>query len=315
MDWDEGPEVGGPYAPYRQSERRDIYRDVVAEAASPAGHLYESFSNAEEIEARHVAAGRNPKLGYDNYDRDAHRRAEGRRSAPRAASRCCALRMPDEDLTWTDLVRGEVTFAAGSVPDFVVVRAQRRSAVHAGESGRRRADADHARAARRGPAAVDAAADRAVPRADRHRRRRRDPAVRPPAVRDGRGQQEAVQARPAVVAEHSTASRATCPRACSTTSRCSAGRSPTTTTSSRSQEMVEHFDVADVNANPARFDPKKCEAINADAHPAARRRTTSRRGSRRYVLAAGLPRRLRRARRGRAAGAGAHPDARARAST
>jgi glutamyl-tRNA synthetase len=120
LDWDEGPEVGGPYAPYRQSERRDIYRDVAGQLLA-AGHLYESYSTNEEIEARHRAARRDPKLGYDNFDRDlteqqkAAYRAEGRRPVFR-------LRMPDEDLGWTDLVRGEVTFAAGSVPDFVVIR-------------------------------------------------------------------------------------------------------------------------------------------------------------------------------------------------
>jgi glutamyl-tRNA synthetase len=121
MTWDEGPEIGGPYGPYRQSERRDVYADVVAKLVA-GGHVYESFSSAEEIEARHRAAGRDPKLGYDNVDRSltdeqkAAFRAEGREPVLR-------LRMPDEDLTWTDLVRGEVTFAAGSVPDYVVVRA------------------------------------------------------------------------------------------------------------------------------------------------------------------------------------------------
>jgi glutamyl-tRNA synthetase len=120
MDWDEGPEIGGPYEPYRQSERGDIYRDVVAKLVD-GGHLYESYSNAAEIEARHLAAGRNAKLGYDNYDREltdeqkAAFAAEGRAPVLR-------LRMPAEDITWNDVVRGEVTFAAGSVPDFVVVR-------------------------------------------------------------------------------------------------------------------------------------------------------------------------------------------------
>src|SRR3712207_9205043 len=72
-------------------------------------------------EARRLAAGQDPKLGYDNADRfltdeqKAAFRAEGRQPVLR-------LRMPDEDLTWTDLVRGEIRFAAGSVPDFVVVR-------------------------------------------------------------------------------------------------------------------------------------------------------------------------------------------------
>jgi glutamyl-tRNA synthetase len=120
MDWDEGPEVGGPHGPYRQSERREIYLDVVAKLRA-GGHLYESYSTAAEIEARHAAAGRNPKLGYDNHDRTlgsaevAAFRGEGREPVLR-------LRMPDEDLSWIDLIRGEVSFAAESVPDFVVVR-------------------------------------------------------------------------------------------------------------------------------------------------------------------------------------------------
>jgi glutamyl-tRNA synthetase len=120
MSWDEGPEIGGPYGPYRQSERREIYADVVSKLVA-GGHLYESFSSAEEIEARHRAAGRDPKLGYDNHDRTL---TEDQKAAFRAEGRepVLRLRMPDEDVTWTDLVRGEVTFAAGSVPDYVVVR-------------------------------------------------------------------------------------------------------------------------------------------------------------------------------------------------
>ncbi|SDB99811.1 glutamyl-tRNA synthetase [Geodermatophilus telluris] len=121
LDWDEGPEVGGPHGPYRQSQRHDVYREVAAKLVG-AGHVYESFSTPEEVEARRLAAGQDPKLGYDNADRlltDAQKaafRAEGREPVLR-------LRMPDADLAWTDLVRGEVRFAAGSVPDFVVVRA------------------------------------------------------------------------------------------------------------------------------------------------------------------------------------------------
>ena len=120
LDWDEGPETGGPYAPYRQSERGGIYADVIARLLA-AGHLYESFSSGEEIEARHRAAGRDPKLGYDNHDRDL---TDEQRSAHVAAGRAPVLRfrMPDEDVSWTDLVRGDVTFKAGSVPDYVVAR-------------------------------------------------------------------------------------------------------------------------------------------------------------------------------------------------
>ena len=87
-----------------------------------AGEAYDAFSTPEEVEARHVAAGRNPKLGYDNFDRDltdaqrAAYLAEGRKPVVR-------LRMPDEDLSWNDLVRGTTTFAAGSVPDYALTRA------------------------------------------------------------------------------------------------------------------------------------------------------------------------------------------------
>ncbi|WP_085669010.1 glutamate--tRNA ligase [Mycobacterium szulgai] len=121
LNWDEGPEVGGPYGPYRQSQRSDLYRDVVDRLLA-AGEAYYAFSTPEEVEARHIAAGRNPKLGYDNFDRqltDSQRAAylaEGRKPVVR-------LRMPDADLSWNDLVRGPTTFAAGSVPDFALTRA------------------------------------------------------------------------------------------------------------------------------------------------------------------------------------------------
>jgi glutamyl-tRNA synthetase len=121
ITWDEGVEVGGPHEPYRQSQRGEIYQGVI-EKLREGGFVYESYSTPEEIEARHKAAGRDPKLGYDGYDRElsdeqiAAFKAEGREPVLR-------LRMPDEDITFTDLVRGEITFKAGSVPDYVVVRA------------------------------------------------------------------------------------------------------------------------------------------------------------------------------------------------
>ncbi|APU17180.1 MULTISPECIES: glutamate--tRNA ligase [Actinoalloteichus] len=120
LDWDEGPEVGGEYGPYRQSERRELHLAVV-EKLRAAGEVYESFSTPEEIEARHRAAGRDPKLGYDGADRDL---TEERRAELRAEGRLpvLRLRMPDTDITFDDLVRGEVTFKVGSVPDPVLVR-------------------------------------------------------------------------------------------------------------------------------------------------------------------------------------------------
>ena len=125
LDWDEGIAVdgageGGPHGPYRQSERGEIYREVI-DRLLEAGYLYESFSTAEEIDARNDAAGRPKQLGYDNFDRDlsdeqkAQYRAEGRTPALR-------FRVPDVDLSFTDLVRGDISFPAGSTIDFVVVR-------------------------------------------------------------------------------------------------------------------------------------------------------------------------------------------------
>jgi glutamyl-tRNA synthetase len=120
LDWDEGPEVGGPNGPYRQSERGAIYADALARLIE-GGEVYESFSSAGEIEARHRAAGRDPKLGYDNVDREL---TDEQRAALRAEGRVPVhrLRMPDHDITFTDLVRGEVTFRVGTVPDFVLAR-------------------------------------------------------------------------------------------------------------------------------------------------------------------------------------------------
>jgi len=121
IDWDEGAETGGPHAPYRQSQRGEIYAEVLKKLKD-AGFIYEAFSTPQEVEERHLAAGRDPKLGYDGFDRELSKeqidayRAEGREPVLR-------FRMPDEDITFTDAVRGDITFGAGSAPDFVVARA------------------------------------------------------------------------------------------------------------------------------------------------------------------------------------------------
>jgi glutamyl-tRNA synthetase len=122
LDWDEGPEVGGPHAPYRQSHRMDLYADV-ARRLHEGGYAYECFCSQEELDERREAqrkAGQAP--GYDGHCRgldDAARqsyRGQGRDPVLR-------FRMPDRDLTFTDLVRGDITFAAENVPDYVLVRA------------------------------------------------------------------------------------------------------------------------------------------------------------------------------------------------
>jgi glutamyl-tRNA synthetase len=120
IDWDEGIDVGGPNEPYRQSQRTGIYLDLI-EKLREKGLLYESFATGEEIEARNIANGRDPKQGYDNFERDL---TDAQKEAYRAEGRSPALRLrvPDTDLSFDDLVRGEITFPAGSFTDFVVVR-------------------------------------------------------------------------------------------------------------------------------------------------------------------------------------------------
>jgi glutamyl-tRNA synthetase len=120
LDWDEGPEVGGPYAPYLQSERLDRYADVVTRLLD-AGYAYESYSTDEEVRARRAARG-DKTQGYDNYDRELTAaqvsafRTEGRTPVVR-------FRMPDEAVVFEDMVRGEVRFEPENVPDYVLTRA------------------------------------------------------------------------------------------------------------------------------------------------------------------------------------------------
>ncbi|OFK66843.1 glutamate--tRNA ligase [Corynebacterium sp. HMSC035E02] len=120
LGWDEGVNVGGPDEPYRQSQRMDIYADVL-QKLKDGGYVYPAYSTNEEVQERHKAAGRDPQLGYDNFDRDLTQEqidafeAEGRKPVWR-------LRMPDKDWSWTDLVRGEMTFKSETQPDYVVAR-------------------------------------------------------------------------------------------------------------------------------------------------------------------------------------------------
>ncbi|ADG98520.1 glutamyl-tRNA synthetase [Segniliparus rotundus DSM 44985] len=120
LHWDEGPEVGGPHAPYRQSQRRDLYRDVLAKLVE-SGEAYESFSTAEEVAARHLAAGRDPKLGYDNFDRTLDE-ADRKRLKSQGRAPVIRLKMPDRDHEWEDLVRGRISYPAVSQSDYVLSR-------------------------------------------------------------------------------------------------------------------------------------------------------------------------------------------------
>ncbi|MGI8434664.1 MAG: glutamate--tRNA ligase [Nocardioidaceae bacterium] len=122
IDWDEGPEVGGPFGPYIQSERFDIYADV-AQRLRAAGKAYDCFCTQEELEERREQARREGRTtGYDGQcraltpEQRADFEAQGRASVLR-------FRMPDAAIVFDDLVRGQITFQAEHVPDYVLVRA------------------------------------------------------------------------------------------------------------------------------------------------------------------------------------------------
>jgi glutamyl-tRNA synthetase len=122
LQWDEGPEAGGRYGPYQQSERLSIYAEWLDHLLR-TGHAYYCYCTPEELAARREAArSAGGPSGYDAHcrvlteEQVAAYRAEGRKPVVR-------FRMPEGSTTFTDLVRGEVTFDHAHVPDFVLARA------------------------------------------------------------------------------------------------------------------------------------------------------------------------------------------------
>ena len=122
LQWDEGPEVGGPNGPYLQSQRLGIYAEW-AQKFLDQGDAYHCYCSPEELEAvREAQRAANEAPGYNGHCRDltddqiAAYKAQGREAVVR-------MRMPDGTTTFTDEIRGEVTFDHKFVPDFVMVRA------------------------------------------------------------------------------------------------------------------------------------------------------------------------------------------------
>ncbi len=122
LDWDEGPDVGGPYGPYLQSERLPIYREWVDRFLAD-GNAYRCYCTQEELDAereRQRAAGEPP--GYTGRCRDLTEEqveafeVDGRTSVVR-------FRMPPGSTIVHDTVRGDITFDHANVPDFVLLRA------------------------------------------------------------------------------------------------------------------------------------------------------------------------------------------------
>jgi len=122
LEWDEGPSVGGPHGPYRQTERFEIYRDAAAKLVE-GGHAYRCYCTPEELDQRRkqaMATGKAP--GYDGRCR---RLTDAERAAFEAEGRAWALRfaIPEgRDVDYDDLVKGPMHFENDALRDFVIVR-------------------------------------------------------------------------------------------------------------------------------------------------------------------------------------------------
>jgi glutamyl-tRNA synthetase len=125
LNWDEGPDQGGPYGPYRQSERIGLYHQW-AQQFLDTGYAYWCYCSTEELQARHEAADDAP--GPDDYDRYCRTLEPDQVQAYLAEGRQPVLRfrMPDGSTTFTDLLRGEITVGHQDVPDFVLMHADGR---------------------------------------------------------------------------------------------------------------------------------------------------------------------------------------------
>lgn len=120
LDWDEGPDIGGEFGPYRQMERLDIYRDM-AEKLLKEGKAYKCYCTREEIETRNIKAGKNASAGYDNRCRDITEKEkemyekEGRKPVIRFI-------VPERNILVDDIIRGRVVFESQHIPDFVIIK-------------------------------------------------------------------------------------------------------------------------------------------------------------------------------------------------
>ncbi len=121
LDWAEGPEIGGPYAPYRQSARLDIYEQHTKQLLDQ-GKAYRCFCTAEELEAERQVALREHRTQV--YSGKCKALTSENATTRAAAGELFAVRLavPDAALRFHDIVRGDVEFASEAVGDFILVR-------------------------------------------------------------------------------------------------------------------------------------------------------------------------------------------------
>ena len=162
LEWDEGPDVGGPHGPYRQSERLHLYASYANELLA-GDHAYYCFCLPAKLEADRqadLAAGRPPR--YRGTCRSLTR-ADAQARIDAGERPVVRFRVPAaEEIRFQDLVRGEVVFNTDVIGDPVPRPIRRPPAIQLRRSRGRRADGSDARDSRRGSHLEHAAADSAL---------------------------------------------------------------------------------------------------------------------------------------------------------
>lgn len=124
LDWDEGPEVGGAYGPYSQTERLDIYREA-AERLLAEGKAYPCFCTSEQLaqDRAEAQARKDPFQGYNRRCRNIPA-DEARARMESGEPYTLRIKVPEDrgDVVIDDAVHGKVTFAAKELDDFVIFR-------------------------------------------------------------------------------------------------------------------------------------------------------------------------------------------------
>jgi glutamyl-tRNA synthetase len=129
LDWDEGPDIGGPHAPYFQSERIGTYR-AMAERLVARGHAYYCYCSPDRLQQKRQAA--EAAGGGWVYDRTCCVLGPEEIAAREAAGtpRAIRFKVPAGQTTFTDLVRGPIAFDNANIEDFVILRSDRQPTYH-----------------------------------------------------------------------------------------------------------------------------------------------------------------------------------------
>lgn len=114
LNWDEGPDKGGPHGPYRQAERLDLYREHAARLLAE-GKAYRCYCTPEELEAERKQA-QMAKRPYKYSRRCLNSPPEGR------SDFAVRFKVPGGEIDFTDMIRGEMRFDADLIGDFIIIK-------------------------------------------------------------------------------------------------------------------------------------------------------------------------------------------------